>query len=505
MSSLLRTAAASASLFRARACHGGHADRTALGQWRAVSSQAAKLEEVDPSMFRLLQQEEQRQKTYLNLIASENFMSTAVLEALGSVTQNKSSEGYPGARYHSCCANIDEIERLCEARALELFGLRPEEWGVNVQSMSGSNANLYVYSALLNCHDRIMGLDLAHGGHLSHGYRKGRKNISMMSKYFETLPYHLDPKTGIIDYDKLDTMAELYRPKIIVAGTSAYSRLIDYARMRRIADKIGAYLMSDTSHISGLVATGLIPSPFEHSDIVTSSTAKTLRGPRGGLIFYRRGASRTAGSSRSNQVGTRLIGDMIDASVFPGHQSSPHNNTTAALSVALHQARSPEFREYQQRVLLNAKALADGLKSFGYRLVSGDTENHLVLLDLQPQGIDGARVERVLELMGVASNKNVVFGDTSAKEPSGLRIGSPAMTSRGLGPDDFIEIAKFVHRAVTSTIELSILAKKHAEAAGEKEPASLNCFLKFAEEEKNLGKILGLKREILAWVGSFNG
>lgn len=386
--------------------------------------------------------------------------------------------------------------------------------------MSGSNANLYVYSALLSCHDRLMGLDLASGGHLSHGYRKGRKNVSMMSKYFETLPYHLDHETGLIDYAELETLAGNFRPRIIVAGTSAYSRLIDYARIGTLADKIGAYLMSDMSHISGLVSAGLIPSPFEHSDIVTCSTAKTLRGPRGGMIFYRR-RPRVNGGGK-----TRSIGDMIDASVFPGHQSSPHNNTTAALAVALHQARSPEFVEYQKRLLLNAKALADALSSLGYKLASGGTDNHLVLIDLRPAGIDGARLERVLELVGVASNRNVLSTDSSAREPSGLRIGSPAMTSRGLGPADFGTAAGFVHRAVGLTQVLSKMAREEeeevvveeeeggrrrlglgADVSKKEGESSLDYFYRFVEERRRRRtdmRMEGLRREILDWVAQFD-
>lgn len=371
--------------------------------------------------------------------------------------------------------------------------------------MSGSNANLYVYSALLNCHDRIMGMEIAHGGHLSHGYRRGAKKISMVSKYFESLPYHLDPETGLIDYDSLEDLAQLYRPKIIVAGTSAYSRLIDYARMHRIAAKTGAYLMSDISHISGLIASGLIPSPFEYSDIVTSSTAKTLRGPRGGIIFYRRRARATAGAPGIHRGDTHSIADAINSAVFPGHQNSPHNNTTAALAVALHLARTPEFKEYQRWVLLNAKALADTLVDLGYTLVSGGTENHLVLLDLRPHGLDGARLESVLELLGVASNKNMLLGDKSAKEPSGLRLGSPAMTSRGLRPGDFTQIAQFIHRAVKLTATLRDIAEEHAKAAGERQPESLECFKQFVIETRTLDMITKLRREIMDWVSSYDG
>jgi glycine hydroxymethyltransferase len=369
--------------------------------------------------------------------------------------------------------------------------------------MSGSNANLYVYSALLESHDRIMGLDLAHGGHLSHGYRRGHRKVSMVSKYFETLPYHLDPETGIIDYDNLKTLAELYRPKIIIAGTSAYSKLLDYARMRQIASKVGAYLMSDMSHISGLVAAKLIPSPFEYSDVVTSSTAKTLRGPRGGIIFYRRD-SKSAANAQKGILGTAVsIEDAINASVFPGHQSSAHNNTIAALAVALHEARSPEFQEYQRMVLANAQALAGELVALGYKLVSGVTENHLILLDLRSHGIDGARLERVLEALGVASNRNVLMGDISAREPSGLRIGSPAMTTRGLRPNDFVQVARFIDRAVAMTQELKIRAEESTAVIDGQRSQSLSRFMSFMQGKEAQSIIAGLRREILDWVKSF--
>lgn len=258
-----------------------------------------------------------------------------------------------------------------------------------------------------------MGLDLPHGGHLSHGYQTPSKKISKISAYFETLPYRLDPKTGYIDYEGLDKLAELYRPKIIVAGTSAYSRAIDYATMKKTAQKYGAYLLSDMAHISGLVAAGVVESPFPHSDIVTTTTHKSLRGPRGAMIFYRKGVRSV------NKKGDKImynLEDPINASVFPGHQGGPHNHTISALAVALKQAQTPEFKEYQEAVLANAKALARrlGKDELGYEIVSGGTDNHLVLVDLKPKGIDGARVERVLELVNVAANKNTVPGDVSA-------------------------------------------------------------------------------------------
>ena len=382
------------------------------------------LEKADPQMYGIVQREINRQQHFINLIPSENFTSQAVLDTLGSVMQNKYSEGYPGARYYGGNEHIDEAERLCQQRALETFRLDPEEWGVNVQPLSGSPANLYAYSAVLNTHDRIMGLDLPHGGHLSHGYQTPTKKISMISKYFETFPYRLDEKTGLIDYDKLNENAQLYRPKIIIAGTSAYSRLIDYTRMREIATSVGAYLLSDMAHISGLVAGDVIPSPFPHSDIVTTTTHKSLRGPRGAMIFFRKGVRST---TKSGEKIMYELENPINASVFPGHQGGPHNHTISALAVALHQAQSAPFEMYQKMVLENAKSLsnrlgnpasADGL---GYNIVSGGTDNHLVLVDLKSKGVDGARVERVLELCGLAANKNTVPGDKSALKPGGLR------------------------------------------------------------------------------------
>ena len=467
---------------------------------------SAHLSVADPTVFEIIRKEKRRQKHFINLIPSENFTSQAVLDALGSVMQNKYSEGYPGARYYGGNEFIDEAERLCQRRALETFRLKEEEWGVNVQPLSGSPANLYAYSALLNAHDRIMGLDLPHGGHLSHGYQTPTKKISAISKYFETLPYRLDEKTGFIDYEKLEELAMLYRPRIIIAGTSAYSRLIDYKRFRAIADKVGAYLLSDMAHISGLVAGGVIPSPFEYSDVVTTTTHKSLRGPRGAMIFFRKGVRRV------DKKGVEELYDLegpINSSVFPGHQGGPHNHTITALAVALHQAQQPDFKDYQRTVLENAKALAARLGEskdsggLGYNIVSGGTDNHLVLVDLKDKDIDGARVERVLELVGVAANKNTVPGDKSAMKPGGLRMGTPAMTTRGFQAGDFKRVADIVHRAVNITKMLDGKAREASEKGGRKNPGSVNAFREFVKNGKEIVEVVELRREVEDWTGTF--
>ena len=413
---------------------------------RAATSLNAPLSETDPELMSIIKAEQGRQRDSLVLIASENFTSKSVLEALGSVMSNKYSEGYPGARYYGGNENIDKCELLCQKRALEAFNLDPTKWGVNVQSLSGSPANFQAYSAVLQPHDRIMALDLPHGGHLSHGYQTDTKKISSVSVFFETFPYRLNEATGVIDYDQMEANAKLYRPKLIVAGASAYARLIDYQRMRKICDLNNSWLLSDMAHISGLVSAGVIPSPFDYSDIVTTTTHKSLRGPRGAMIFFRKGVRSV------NKKGEETMYDLeskINFAVFPGAQGGPHNHTIAALATALKQANTPEYKQYQAQVLKNCKVLADTLQGKGYKLVGGGTDNHLILVDLKKsRDIDGARVERVLELANVAANKNTIPGDVSAMTPGGIRMGSPALTSRGFVEADFVKVAGFFDRAV---------------------------------------------------------
>ncbi|KAH9229330.1 hypothetical protein K456DRAFT_1752761 [Colletotrichum gloeosporioides 23] len=473
------------------------------GQQQLLS---AHLQQADPAVFDIIEKEKNRQKHFINLIPSENFTSQAVLDALGSVMQNKYSEGYPGARYYGGNEFIDQAERLCQQRALEAFGLDATQWGVNVQALSGAPANLYVYSALMDTHDRLMGLDLPHGGHLSHGYQTPTKKISAISKYFETVPYRLDETTGQIDYNKLEELAMLYRPKVIVAGASAYSRLIDYKRMREVADKANAYLLADMAHISGLVAAKVMPGPFAYADIVTTTSHKSLRGPRGAMIFFRKGVRRQNAKKEDEMYN---LEGPINNSVFPGHQGGPHNHTITALAVALKQAQAPEFRAYQTQVLANAKAFAHRLGApkekggLGYKLVSGGTDNHLVLADLKPQGIDGGRVERILELVGVAANKNTVPGDRSALVPGGLRMGTPAMTTRGFSEEDFSRVADVVDRAVTIAVRIDKSAKKTAEEKGEKKPGLLRHFMQHLGDGETDPEIVQLRSEVADWVGTY--
>ncbi|XP_047342028.1 serine hydroxymethyltransferase 3, chloroplastic [Impatiens glandulifera] len=400
------------------------------------------LSEVDPAVHSIIRKEKQRQFKSLELIASENFTSQAVMEAVGSCLTNKYSEGLPGKRYYGGNEHIDELEILCQERALAAFHLDGTKWGVNVQPLSGSPANFEVYTALLNPHDRIMGLDLPHGGHLSHGFMTPKRRVSGTSIYFESMPYRLDESTGLVDYDMLEKTAILFRPKLIIAGASAYPRDFDYPRMRKIADAVGAFLMMDMAHISGLVAASVVGNPFEYCDIVTTTTHKSLRGPRGGMIFFKK-----------DTVNGVDLETAINNAVFPGLQGGPHNHTIGGLAVCLKHAQSPEFKIYQNQVLSNCKALATRLVELGYTLVSGGSDNHLVLVDLRPLGMDGARVEKILDMASITLNKNSVPGDKSALVPGGIRIGSPAMTTRGFTEKEFTQTAELIHEGVLIAIE----------------------------------------------------
>ncbi len=390
----------------------------------------SQLPTIDPEIAALIAAEEERQRNTIELIASENYTSPAVMEALGSVFTNKYAEGYPGARYYGGTAVVDDLERLCVTRALTAFGLSADEWSCNVQAYSGSGANLAVYKALLEPGDILMGMELASGGHLSHGFATPKRKVTAAAAYYTSVPYKVAPN-GWLDYDAIERQVLEVRPKLLICGASAYSRDWDYTRLRRAADSVGAYLMADIAHISGFVATGLMASPFQHCDVVTTTTHKTLRGPRAALIF-----ARTA------------LAKAINDAVFPGLQGGPHMNAVAAVAVQLREVATPAFREYMQRVLANTRALAVALIARGHRIVTGGTDNHIVLIDLRAAGADGAEVARRLEAAGISVNKNTIPGDTSALKPSGIRLGTPAVTTRGWGPAEMRTIASFVDRAI---------------------------------------------------------
>jgi len=378
------------------------------------------LVDQDPVIAGLLQQELQRQRDHLELIASENFTSAAVLAAQGSVLTNKYAEGLPGKRYYGGCEYVDQVEQLAIERAKRIFGAAH----ANVQPHSGAQANFAVFLSLLEPGDTIMGMDLSHGGHLTHG-----SPVNVSGKWFKVVHYGVDPETEQLNYDQVRELARQHRPKLLICGYSAYPRVIQFDQFRAIADEVGAYLLADMAHIAGLVATGHHPSPLPHADVVTTTTHKTLRGPRGGLIL-----------TRDPELGKKL-----DKAVFPGTQGGPLEHVIAAKAVAFGEALKPEFKSYSGRVIENAQALAAQLQQRGIKIVTGGTDNHLMLLDLRSIGITGKQADQLVSEVNITANKNTVpFDPESPFVTSGLRLGSPAMTTRGMGVPEFTEIGNII-------------------------------------------------------------
>jgi glycine hydroxymethyltransferase len=409
-------------------------DRSGAFSTMNRNPQNRSLEEVDPEIFRVVEAERIRQFENIELIASENFVSRAVMEAQGSVLTNKYAEGYPGRRWYGGCENVDVAEQLAIDRAKQLFGAEH----VNVQPHSGSQANMAVYFSVLNPGDPILTMDLSHGGHLTHG---NKANFS--GRFYSVVHYGVDRESERIDYDHLASQAEQHKPKMITAGASAYPRVIDFQKMREIADSVGAYLFVDIAHIAGLVAAGVHPTPVGIADFVTTTTHKSLRGPRGGIIMCKPDHAKA-----------------IDSQMFPGVQGGPLMHVIAAKAVCFHEALQPGFKEYQVQITNNAKALAASLHMKGYRLVSGGTDNHLMLVDLRPKGLNGRQAQETLDRAGITVNKNSIPFDTeSVVKGGGIRIGTPAVTTRGMKEEEMMEIADLMDDALNSNGDTSALEK----------------------------------------------
>ncbi|OGO03882.1 MAG: serine hydroxymethyltransferase [Chloroflexi bacterium RBG_13_54_9] len=396
------------------------------------------LAQYDSQVARIIELETQRQLTTINFIASENHISPSVLEAQNCLMTDKYAEGYPGHRYYGGCTYVDAVETLAIDRAKELFKAQH----ANVQPHSGSQANMIAYSALLTCGDTVMGLSLSHGGHLTHGLE-----INFSGKWYNFIPYGVNPRTELLDYEEIERLALEYKPRLIVAGASAYPRTIDFERFNYIADKAAAKLLVDMAHIAGLVAAGLHPSPVPYAQIVTSTTQKTLRGPRGGFILC-----------------NAEMAPTVDAAVFPGIQGGPSMHVIAAKAVCFFEAMQPEFVDYQRRVLRNAQVLASELQNYGMRIVSGGTDNHIVLADLTPLGISGREAEEALEAVGILVNRNTIpFDPKPPRVASGIRFGTPAVTTRGFGPNEIKHVTYLISQILSSRANKRVLEQVRQE------------------------------------------
>src|SRR5467141_1849626 len=405
------------------------------------SDMSRPLYEVDPQIANAIDNEARRQHEGLELIGSENFVSEAVLEAAGSVFTNKYAEGYPGKRYYGGCEFTDVVEDLARERAKQLFGAEH----ANVQPHAGSQANMEAYAAVLQPGDTILGLNLAHGGHLTHGH-----HLNFSGKTYKIVPYGVTQETETIDYDQLERLAETERPKMIIGGGSAYPRIIDFARMRQIADKVGALFLVDMAHFAGLVAGGAHPSPVPHAHIVTSTTHKTLRGPRSGMILSK-----------------QEFAAAIDKTVFPGAQGGPLVHIIAAKAVCFGEALRPEFKDYARQVVANAKDMADGLAEQGFRIISGGTDTHLMLVDVFAKGILGSEAEKALGEAAITVNKNAIpFDVNPPMKPSGIRIGTPALTTRGMKEEEMKQVGRWISEALHHRTEAAVLGKIRKQVLG---------------------------------------
>ncbi len=435
----------------------------------------------DPEIYQIIKKEEQRQKEGLELIPSENYASAAVLEAMGSILNDKYAEGYPKKRYYGGNQFIDEVESLCQKRALAAYGLDPKEWAVNVQPLSGSPANIAVYFALMNFGEKLMALQLTEGGHLTHG-----ADANFSGRAYKPVFYPLDPQSQMLDYDVVRKLAQEHRPKILLAGYTAYPRTIDFSKFAQIAKEVGAYSMADISHISGLVSAGVHPSPFPDMDVVTTTTHKLLRGPRAAVIF----------SKRATLKDGKSISELIDKAIFPGLQGGPHEHTIAGVAIAFKEAQTSEFKTYAAQVIKNAKALAESLMAEGLKLVSGGTDNHLLLVDLTPFGPGkGIFVQQALEEASITANKNTIPGEPASPFfPSGLRLGTPSITTRGFKEGDMQQVGKWIADVIKSVKDYNYFPEK------EKRQAEID---RFKKELANNEVIAKVRKEVNEFCSKF--